>query len=218
MTPSGGGQDCVGLAVGGGGPSRDEAGSVIQTLSGQRVHDFKCQNEPVRSNDPKTGDAVRRCPNLWYGANAFDEGFHYDPVKLKNVLAREYDLIRAYWFDSYPEAENTKRGFFHFLETNGFRVDAKPLRKRDDGPVEKGADVGLASELIALGYEEAYDVAILVTGDDDFTRAVKYVQDRGKLVVVASFEATMSASLERMADEYVPLDDLTSKFERSYDC
>lgn len=153
--------------------------------------------------------------NLWFGANQFDESFRYDPVKLKRVLSEEYDLIRAYWFDSYPE-DNPKRGFFHFLETNGYRVDAKPLRTRGKERVEKGADVGLASELIALGYEGAYDVAILVTGDDDFRRAVTHVQDKGKFVVVASFESVLSGDLERVADDIIQLDELAPEFERSH--
>ena len=83
--------------------------------------------------------------------------------------------------------------------------------------MEKWADVGLASELIALGFNDGYDVATVVIGDSDFSRAIRYFQDYGKYVIVASFDDTLASSLERTADECVVLDELVADFERSSD-
>lgn len=147
--------------------------------------------------------------NLFHGSKNYDPDFEVDLLKLVEELSDGRDVIRSYYFDSYkPDNRGDKERFYTFLETNGFRVDAKPLRSRDGAYVEKGADVGLATEMIARGFNDSYDVAVLVTGDDDFSRAIRYVQDKGKTVDVASFSVNLSSNLKRVADAYVELDDI----------
>lgn len=51
------------------------------------------------------------------------------------------------------------------LRRNGFRVDADPLGRRANGElVEKGTDIGLATELVAHGFIlcSAYTVVVQV--------------------------------------------------------
>lgn len=101
------------------------------------------------------------------------------------------------------------------LQMNGFRVDAKPLRMRDDGRfIEKGADIGLATELIAQGFNDSYELAVVVTGDADFERSIRYVQNQGKIVEVASFDSQISADFKKIADRFVSLDDVASDIRR----
>lgn len=80
--------------------------------------------------------------------------------------------------------------------------------------LEKGIDIELATELIVQAFNGSYDTAILVSGDEDYTRAVRYVQDQGKRVVVASFEATTAAEVRKLADKYIELDSIASQIER----
>lgn len=153
--------------------------------------------------------------NLFHGSKNFDSTFDVDLVKLVDELGDGRDVIRSYYFDSYkPDDRGDKEPFYTFLEMNGFRVDAKPLRERDGTYVEKGADIGLATEMIARGFNDSYDVAVLVTGDDDFSRAVRYVQDQGKTVEVASFSVNSSSNLKRAADTYVELDDVAENIRQ----
>ncbi len=51
---------------------------------------------------------------------------------------------------------------------------------------EKAVDVKLATDLITL--REIYDVAIIVSGDQDYVPAVQVVKDSGKRVVNVAFE------------------------------
>ena len=154
--------------------------------------------------------------NLSFGSKNYKDGIDNDPTKLVAELTEGYDLIRPYWFDAYPPGDrDSKEGFFHFLGTNGFRVVDMPLRENDDGYEQKGLDITLATELIARGFDDAYDVAVVVTGDDDFDRAIRYVQDRGKVVEVAAFESTMSDGLKRRADTYIKLDDIAERIRRN---
>jgi uncharacterized LabA/DUF88 family protein len=52
--------------------------------------------------------------------------------------------------------------------------------------VEKAVDVKLATDLIIL--RDIYDVAIIVSGDQDYVPAVQVVKDSGKTVVNVAFE------------------------------
>ena len=51
---------------------------------------------------------------------------------------------------------------------------------------EKAVDVKLASDLIAL--KDIYDIAVIVSGDQDYVPAVQVIKDYGKRVVTVAFE------------------------------
>jgi len=76
--------------------------------------------------------------------------------------------------------------------------------------VEKGVDVALATDLIGMAWENAYDVAVIVSGDADYVGAVTKVMSKGKNVEVASFRKCLSKELKDAAltkiilDDYVP--------------
>lgn len=164
--------------------------------------------------------------NLINSAN--EHGIRVDAIKLKKKeLSSGYDLIRAYWFDSFPTEEqierseeneemsdlSSKTGFFYKLDMSGYRVDANPLRWRDDRLAEKGADINLATEMIAQGFNDSYEVATVVTGDGDFSRSIRYVQNQGKIVRIASFEHSISRDFKKLADEYIELDSMVEEIK-----
>lgn len=150
--------------------------------------------------------------NLFHGAKAYDDEFKYDFEALRDELTDGYYTVRSYWFDSFKD-KSKKQGFFDRLRMSGYRVTASPLRQRGDSHVEKGVDIQLATELIAQAYNGAYDIAILISGDEDYARAVRYVQDRGKRVIIASFQGTTSSEMRKLADEYIELDSIASEIE-----
>lgn len=53
--------------------------------------------------------------------------------------------------------------------------------------VEKGVDAALVTDLLSLAWQQAYDVAVLVSGDADYIPAVEYVQERGLKVINAAW-------------------------------
>lgn len=154
--------------------------------------------------------------NLINGAGSYGEdGLKFDINKLVSELTGDYDLIRGYWFDSHkPGKKGKKEGFYNFLQTNGFRVESVELSGSEGNYKEKEADIRLATELIARGFNDSYDVAVVITGDKDFLRAVRYVQDQGKVVKVAAFEHTLSGDLRRTVDKFILLDDIADKIEK----
>ena len=154
--------------------------------------------------------------NLFHSAK--DEGVEIDFVELQNQLEGDKRLIRSYWFDSVKEdLSDKRRGFFDFLRTNGFRVVTFRLDESGDDLNEKGSDISLACEMLHLAHIDAYDAAVLVSGDGDFSGAVQKIQDTGKVVRVASFDDYLSSDLNKVSDETVLLDEITPQIRREDD-
>ena len=68
---------------------------------------------------------------------------------------------------------------------------------------EKAADVMLAVEMYKLAVNDEYDDAYLLSGDGDFTPAVKAVRDLGKKVYCVS--PCFSAALKNASNAFIPL-------------
>lgn len=152
--------------------------------------------------------------NLYHSAKDYYDGqSQIDLQRLPETLANDFDIIRSYYFDSYKEGDY-KRDFYTMLNRNGYRVVAKKLVKRDGNNQEKGVDISLATELIAQGFNDSYDVAILVSGDDDFRRAIKYVQNQGKVVIGATFENTAARKFMDTVDEFINFEEIAHTLER----
>ena len=69
----------------------------------------------------------------------------------------------------------------------------------------KGDDVYLANDLIKGAYENFYDTAIIVSGDEDFIPAIKTVQTLGKKVVNAFFHKSSSNALRSVCNNCINL-------------
>jgi hypothetical protein len=52
---------------------------------------------------------------------------------------------------------------------------------------EKGVDAAIVTDMLSLAWQNAYDIAVLVTSDVDFVPAVQKVQERGLKVVNAGW-------------------------------
>jgi len=66
--------------------------------------------------------------------------------------------------------------------------------------------------MLRLAQNNAYDTAILVSGDGDFVSAVEGVKDIGKHVEHAYFKTGQSQHLRQACDRYIELtSDLLSK-------
>lgn len=66
---------------------------------------------------------------------------------------------------------------------------AKPLRAM----VEKGVDTLIATDMIRLAWEEAYDIAVLVTSDADLIPAVEFLNVKARKVIQAGFPPSGTA-------------------------
>lgn len=55
------------------------------------------------------------------------------------------------------------------------------------GTEEKGVDTRLATEMISHAWEDAYDLAVVVSADRDFAPVIEFLQAKGKNVIHAGF-------------------------------
>lgn len=78
--------------------------------------------------------------------------------------------------------------------------------------MEKQVDVALAVDMVAKA--TAYDVAIIVSGDEDFVPAARVLKVQGKSVEVAAFRSQRSAEWDKVADRIWTLDLLAPQISR----
>lgn len=89
---------------------------------------------------------------------------------------------RFQWWTSVQKRISTEHFGVEFRRAGSIRYN---LFREDFGP-EKAVDVKLATDLLTLS--DIYDVAVIVSGDQDYVPAVEVVKDRGKKIVNVAFE------------------------------
>jgi uncharacterized LabA/DUF88 family protein/cold shock CspA family protein len=159
----------------------------------------------------------------------------------------EIDVVRSYLFGSYAanydsrdnEMVQRRRDFFAMLkEEYHYEVEIYPVnfhgrrirrqdRDPDDSfePREKCVDISLATSMLYFAaLPHAYDIAIAVLGDQDFTPVLQHVRRLGKRVAIASIRDSCAQELADPRDEarvkdydVLWLDDLLEKLELKYE-
>jgi len=79
-------------------------------------------------------------------------------------------------------------------------------RLPDGDQVEKGVDVALAVDLVALAFKDRYDVAVLVSSDADFKHAIETVKyETGKVIELRQVEGSRAYDLITACSVYRPI-------------
>jgi uncharacterized LabA/DUF88 family protein len=85
--------------------------------------------------------------------------------------------------------------------TDFFTLRTGRLALKGKGDFEqKGVDGLLAADIVSKGYQDQYDIALLLAGDDDFVDVVKSVKDAGKQVYGFYFTRSTSSRLLNSLD------------------
>lgn len=137
-------------------------------------------------------------------------------IKQLGQNSSKRNVVRAYYYnavltDDYDNnlREGQQRFFESLRRIPYVTVRLGRLHKREDGTlVEKGIDVAIAVETLTLAYEDAYDTALIVSGDGDYVELVEALKRKGKHVEVAMFRNQSAGVLIEHVDMFVPLDDL----------
>lgn len=149
-----------------------------------------------------------------------------DYNKLIKEITKDTDLIRGYYYDSVEEPiDSKKQGFFDFLRGLGITIVSRKLRFKSTEckhcrtkdlniPYQKGVDVALVTDLMSLANERAYDIAIVVSGDNDFVDAINYIKSKGLKVCVVSFVNCLGEDTMRVADCCLQLDKIFSEISK----
>jgi len=156
--------------------------------------------------------------NIFHAIRALNIKIDYN--KLVSFLSEGKYLIRAYYYSAMPRVEDVEkdtpewdslmrqRKFISELKNMGIKPRMANLRKLATGEwLEKEVDIMLATDMLALAFRNAYDTAVLVSGDSDFCYTVETIQDLGKRVVNATFKRNSSPLLRAVCDEVIILDE-----------
>ena len=126
-----------------------------------------------------------------------------------------YELKRTYYYNAPLKKEENEarykdqqRFFDRLNHIPLFEIKLGRLEKRPDNTkVEKGVDIQIATDMIYFAFKDLYDIAILVSGDGDFTPAVARVKETGKQIINAFFPEGKSYHLLKECDYFLPLDE-----------
>jgi uncharacterized LabA/DUF88 family protein/cold shock CspA family protein len=138
-------------------------------------------------------------------------GIRYDVVKAlaeaQGAVVLRANAYMAVDFDREDRDDayrQRKEGYRNAIRRNGFHLVLKEVRRYRDEEgnevVKANADLDLAVD--ALLQSENLDYILLGTGDGDFVRLVRAIQNHGKRVDLLSF-ANTSWDLKEEVDRYV---------------
>jgi uncharacterized LabA/DUF88 family protein len=149
--------------------------------------------------------------NIFHAANSLN--IRVDFAKLIRELIGSRHLVQAFYYGATPNTPDQNR-FFSKLHHLGIEVKTLPLRQYNATPFEKGIDVMLVTDMLLYAHQSRYDTALLVSGDKDFTYAIKAIQAIGKTVEVAAFSHAFATELQTTANTTTILDPLIPRIKR----
>jgi uncharacterized LabA/DUF88 family protein len=161
--------------------------------------------------------------NFYY--STAKKGKKIDFCKLINELIGHRMFVRAYYYVAPLDIEiNEEKYWSHqrFLDKlrqiPNFEVVLCALKKiKSDGGyvyVVKGDDVKMSNTLIMGAVDNLYDIAIVVSGDEDFIDSINIVKKRyGKRVENAYFSKSSSSNLRKACDVTINLNKIINKIE-----
>lgn len=168
-------------------------------------------DKTVYRKEEKLGIRKKRVSVFVDGNNMFFAqqymGWFFDPRKLLNELIKDKELVGCFWYTAIKD-ETDQRGFRSALIGLGFTVRTKLLKQYisgNDCRAKGNLDIDMAIDM--LNTRDQYEMAILLTGDGDFSSAIKALQERGIEVVVVSTKRAVSRDLLNICS-YIELMDL----------
>ena len=164
--------------------------------------------------------------NFYHGLLSLDHKkfkvSEFNFYKLGKILCGEKrELIRIYYYNAPLNQEDNKekykaqQRFFERLKKQPeislilCKLQKRWIDKKRDKYyyVVKGDDIHIAVDMVKLAYNDAYDTAILVSGDGDFVPAVRAVQEKGKRIEHAYFKIGHSWFLKQNCNKSILLNE-----------
>ena len=145
--------------------------------------------------------------NLYHSLDENCKRFDLDFYAFAQKLCASRKLTRIYYYNVQRDPDRGKQAFEDQLKFLTALKDIPHLeirlglsKARGDITVEKGVDIMIATDILQYAWNSSYDVAILVSGDGDFSYAVQSAKNSGAQVEVAAFSSNLSSELANSAD------------------
>ncbi len=142
--------------------------------------------------------------------------------KLIKELVGDREFVKAYYYNaSLDLSANSniyweQQKFFNILrKIPKFEVILCKLRKvKRDGKIQyemKGDDTHLVSDFVGEAYEDNYDTAIIISGDEDFISPIERVRKLRKKIENAYFSSSSSYNLRKKCDKSIHLNKIIGR-------
>lgn len=169
------------------------------------------------------------------------------PDKLRQLLIDKFkdnSIIQTHLFSSKDSKNKGQENFFITVRKSGIIVHTEELIQRSakiyckecdteiENPIcpscgkqislpphkSKKIDIKLAT--VMLNISDTYEEAILVSGDQDFHKAICRIKDLGKRIEIAYFDSNdedkpaLCGKMKRIADRFIDLGKIAKKIKR----
>jgi uncharacterized LabA/DUF88 family protein len=157
--------------------------------------------------------------NLYFALKRNNKMTRVDYYQLSLALAGpDRKLMRTYYYNAvfdtnhFSDKAKSQQSFFDSLDRTPYlelRL-GRIIQNREGHRIEKGVDVLMAADMVYYAARDFYDVAVVLTEDQDFSPAMNLVKELGKQVELAVFPDAQSREMIRAADKVVGLDEVVN--------
>jgi uncharacterized LabA/DUF88 family protein len=164
--------------------------------------------------------------NIFHGSQ--QAGWRIDAKKLHAKLETDGPIWQTFFFAAVSDPPRyNQTGFYKMLkndmhyEMTVFPLGTKTIKCAKCSNIrrsytEKGIDVALATKLLVLANNRAFETAILVSGDKDYLETVKAVKSMGMRVEIVSWKRSLSQELaQESSKNAIILDDIRADIEKA---
>jgi len=146
--------------------------------------------------------------NLYYSAKALYNA-KVNFAEIVKTATADRKLIRAIAYAVRAEMPE-EQSFFDALEKLGIEVKTKDLQTFVSGQKKADWDVGIAVDILKMA--PRLDAIVLCSGDGDFQILLHHAKADGCRSEVISFGKSTSAKLIEEADDFIDLDQESSRY------
>ena len=155
------------------------------------------------------------------GANCFytqkKMGWNIDAEKLLDYCKEYGEVVEATYYTGVS-AETNQKKYHDKLAYIGYALVTKPVKTMYDqttGQTTQKANLDIEIVLDMFNMIDRYDMAILISGDGDFERALQQLKSRGKEVKVISTRGCVASEIVyAMGINYIDLLGIRETVER----
>ena len=142
-----------------------------------------------------------------------------DPRKVLDYLARNGDEITdaVYYVGVENRMDQSQDNYLKALSYMGYCIEKKELKTIYllDGTHKQKANLDVEIVLDMFNTIDLYDKAVLVSGDGDFERALRFLKARGKMFNVLSTSGIVAREIREIAGmHYIDFNDIRDFVEK----
>jgi len=116
------------------------------------------------------------------------------------------DFVRRHYYTSARKDDDYRNSIEEQLKELGIEAPSVFPGKRDGR--SKRVDITLATDMLTHAHRKNYDIAVLVSGDEDYVPLVEAVKSEGCRVVLWALKNGLSPALKKAADHYWDIGEL----------